>query len=103
MRFFLVSVPITGKIYCARTAPQQSISRNRQTLSTTRINLNTPRIRKSSHNSAKPVPLIMLERAITLKCRIGLIHTSGCSQCGTASAGVTAPEAVVSKGLKKNW
>jgi hypothetical protein len=32
-----------------------------------------------------------------------LIHTSGCSQCGTASAGVTAPEAVVSKGLKKNW
>jgi len=43
----------------------------------------------------------MLERAITLKWRIGLIHTSGCSQCGTASAGVTAPEAVVSRGLTK--
>jgi hypothetical protein len=39
-----------GKDLLRPPAPQLSILRNRQTLSTTRINVNTPRIRKSSHN-----------------------------------------------------
>ena len=62
--------------------------------------------RKFGQSVSIPLPLIMLERAITLKCRIGLIRTSGCNQPGIASAGVIAPEAVVSSGLTKklvNW
>ena len=84
-----------------RRSHQLSILRNRHTLSTTRISVNTPRTKKLDHNPAKPVPLIMLERAITLKWRIGLIFTKGCNQFGMASAGVMAPEAVVNNGLTK--
>src|SRR5579872_4789741 len=60
-----------------------------------------PSTRKLSHSGSNPVPLIMLERAITLKWRIGLMRTSGWSQLGIASAGVTAPDAVVSRGFTK--
>jgi len=62
--------------------------------------------RKFGQSVSNPLPLIMLERAMTLKWRIGLILTSGCSQFGIASAGVMAPEAVVSSGFTKklvNW
>src|ERR1700722_15236606 len=57
--------------------------------------------RKLGHSVSIPLPLIMLERAITLKWRIGLIRTSGCSQLGIASAGVTAPEAGGGSGFTK--
>src|ERR1019366_6615598 len=80
---------------------QLSILRKRQTLSTTSTSVKIPSIRKLSHSASKLVPLIMLERAITLKWRIGLMRTSGCSQPGIASAGVTAHDAVVSNGFTK--
>ena len=65
------------------------------------IRVKIERTRKFGQSVSKPLPLIMLERAITLKWRIGLIRTSGCSQPGIASAGVIAPDAVVSSGLTK--
>ena len=44
------------------------------------MRVKSPSTKKLGHKGVKPVPLIMLERAITLKWRIGLTHTSGCSQ-----------------------
>ena len=65
------------------------------------ISVNIESTRKFGQSVSNPLPLIMLERAITLKWRIGLTRTSGCSHPGIASAGVMAPDAVVSRGFTK--
>jgi len=65
------------------------------------MNVKIPSTRKFGQSVPNPVPLIMLDRAITLKCRIGLIFTRGCIHVGIASAGVIAPAAVVSSGFTK--
>src|SRR5258708_7153810 len=72
-----------------RAAAQEIVLRNARVLRPTRIAQRTRSAATFGQRSVKPAPLMMMPRAIAMKCVAGRIREINCRKCGRDATGNT--------------